>query len=223
MDSSSYGSEAHSEDHHDHDHDHSHDGSGPDRGQENSLYPYIDINKVVCYNERVPNSVKSIFKPWEHRLDELNLVESDIDEQLLIYIPFTGQVKLKTIALKCAPDASAPSTMKVFINQDTLDFDTADTMVPIQTWPLLHPSDVPNEPVPYPTKLTKFNAVRNLTLYFPSNHGALTTKLFYLGFQGEFFAVNQDPIITLYEAAANPSDHVPFHRVSETQATRFSN
>lgn len=35
-----------------------------------SLYKKIDIEHVVCLNEEAEDSGKSVFKPWEDRLDK---------------------------------------------------------------------------------------------------------------------------------------------------------
>lgn len=59
----------------------------------------------------------------------------------------------------------------------------------------------------YPTKLTKFSNVRNLTIYIPENFGGDVTKIAYIGLKGEYTVINKDPIITHYEIAANPADH----------------
>lgn len=45
------------------------DPSG-DLGIQYSLYNKIDLDKVECLNEDVEGSGKSIFKPWEDRLDK---------------------------------------------------------------------------------------------------------------------------------------------------------
>ena len=55
----------------------------------------IDMSGLECLNETEEDSVKHIFIPWENRLQKEKWVESDADEELLINIPFTGNVKLK--------------------------------------------------------------------------------------------------------------------------------
>jgi hypothetical protein len=50
----------------------------------------------------------------------------------------------------------------------------------------------------------------SLTLFFEDNYGEGdedVTRIGYLGFKGEFMALNREPVSVLYEAAANPSDH----------------
>ncbi|KAJ3010995.1 PITH domain-containing protein 1 [Thoreauomyces humboldtii] len=49
--------------------------------------------------------------------------------------------------------------------------------------------------------------VRTLTLYFPDNFGSPTTRITYIGLRGEWSEIKQDPVITVYELAANPADH----------------
>lgn len=46
-------------------------------------------------NETVEDSARKVFKSYEARLDRADYVVSDVDEELLINIPFTGNVKLK--------------------------------------------------------------------------------------------------------------------------------
>ncbi|KAK9687250.1 PITH domain [Popillia japonica] len=71
----------------------------PETGLEYSLYAKIDRENLECLNEAVDGSGKTIFKPWEERLNFNVHVESDADEELLFNIPFTGNVKLKLYAL----------------------------------------------------------------------------------------------------------------------------
>ncbi|KAI9183043.1 hypothetical protein H9P43_003959 [Blastocladiella emersonii ATCC 22665] len=211
-----------------HDHDHSggghdgHDHDGPDRGAEYSLWQYVDVDRVRALNESVEGAAKSVFRPWDQRLDDSKFVESDADEQLIIFIPFTGQVKLKAIALRAPLDESAPAEMRAFINVDGIDFDAAESTEPTQAWDLVAPADIQasgeGDVVEYPTKLTKFGALRSLTLFIPRNFGADTSVLRFIGLRGDFTPLNRDPIITMYEAAANPADHAPIVGLDSTNA-----
>ncbi|GAA5806203.1 galactose-binding domain-like protein [Helicostylum pulchrum] len=182
-------------------HDHS---DLPDSGEQFLLYSKIDLDNVRCLNESEPNSGKKVIRPWNERMDDLKLVESDADEQLIVVIPFTGSVKLRSICLRTDPTDSAPSKMKVFINRDDVDFDTADSYTPVQEFDLVEGS---NNVIEYGVRITKFTSVRNIILYFPENFGEDTSIIRYIGFKGEWTEIKRDPIITIYEAKANPADH----------------
>ena len=67
---------------------------GEEAGVSYSLYQKIDMNNLTCLNEEVEDSGKTVFKPWESRLDRVKFVQSDADEELLINIPFTGECTL---------------------------------------------------------------------------------------------------------------------------------
>ncbi|KAG2202257.1 hypothetical protein INT46_009983 [Mucor plumbeus] len=187
------------DEHCEHDHD-----DLPESGEQFLLYSKIDIDNVRCLNESEPDSGKSVIRPWNERQQDSKFVESDADEQLIFYIPFTGSVKLRSICLRTDPTDSAPSNMKVFINRDDVDFDAADSYTPTQEFELVEGT---NEVVEYGTKITKFSSVRSITLFFPENFGSDTSIVRFIGFKGEWTEVKRDPIITVYEANANPADH----------------
>ena len=52
-----------------HGHSHEDDITDPARGNQFSLYLKIDTEKVVCLNETDEGSGKTVFKPWDKRLD----------------------------------------------------------------------------------------------------------------------------------------------------------
>ena len=59
---------------HSHGHGHSCEGDSdshesPEMGIEYSLYSKIDMENLECLNEAIEGSGKSIFKPWEERLN----------------------------------------------------------------------------------------------------------------------------------------------------------
>lgn len=55
---------------------------------QHSLYKYIDFDKITTLNEAVPDSGKAVVaKPWEQRFSDTAMLQSDADEELLMFIP----------------------------------------------------------------------------------------------------------------------------------------
>jgi hypothetical protein len=224
-------SHSHSHDHydgeqpHDHSHDHSHDDDVTPALQ-NLLYEQIDFSAVQCLNEAEPRSASKILqKTWTERNNPEPELNSDVDEQLLLHIPFValltssdviellndtvrfaGQVRLHSILIRTSTTPSAPSTLHLHINRDDLDFTLASDLTPTQTLSIGQSNDVQE----YPVKRALFNSTRSLDLFFEDNWGGGdedVTRISYLGFKGEFMKLSKEPISFLYEAAANPADH----------------
>ncbi|OAL54662.1 DUF1000-domain-containing protein [Pyrenochaeta sp. DS3sAY3a] len=199
-------SQCHDE-HHDHDHDgHDHtDDLTP--ALQNILHEQIDFSKLVTLNEDESNSGRAICqKTWAQRLDTHPELKSSADEQLLMTVPFTGQVRLHSILLRTSNSPSSPKTLKVFLNQDAMDFDTASEKEPTQTLEVSQTNDVQEIPV----KRAYFNTTRSLALFFEDNWSGGDedeTIITYLAFKGDFMKLNKEPVSVLYEAAANPTDH----------------
>lgn len=193
---------------HGHSHGHSHgsdSSSGEDIGVGNfNLFLKIDFNRLTCLNEAVDESAKQIFRPWDDRKDFSKFVESDADEELLINVPFTGNVKLKSVVIIGGQESSAPNQLRLFKNRPHMTFDDAG-MEPDQELALTRDSE---GSVEYPTKIVKFSNVNSVTLHFPSNFGEETTKIYYIGLKGDFTeAAREGILIANYESAPNPADH----------------
>ncbi|GAM82354.1 hypothetical protein ANO11243_003330 [Dothideomycetidae sp. 11243] len=198
---------------HGHDHSHSHSHGAHDHSDDltpalqNHIYQQIDFSAITTLNEADPRSGASICeKTWAQRLETSPELCSDADEQLLMHIPFTAQIRLHAIYIRTSPSASAPQTVKVFINREDLDFSTAATLAPTQTFHLSQTSDVQEVPV----KRALFNTVRSLDIFFEDNWGQGeedVTRISYLGFKGDYMNLSREPVNFLYEAAANPGDH----------------
>jgi hypothetical protein len=88
-----------------------------------SLFSRIDLDNVQCLNEEHDGSCKNIFRPWDDRLNQSFKVQSDNDQDLLIKIPFSGSIKLKSIVLIGPNDESHPFSIKLFKNKPLMNFD----------------------------------------------------------------------------------------------------
>ncbi|XAR69266.1 hypothetical protein NMG60_11000794 [Bertholletia excelsa] len=186
---------------------HDHSCEDHDCSSDFSLYKHIDLSKISALNEAVPGSVKSVFKAWEHRLNlsEGFLESNEGDAELLVFIPFTSDVKIKSISVVGGADGTSPSKMRAFINREGIDFSDAQDMQPVQEWDLVENLQGVLE---YQTKFSRFQSVGNLTLHFPENFGGNTTQIYYIGLKGEATQLKRDVVATIvYELMPNPSDH----------------
>uniref|UniRef100_A0A162B5W0 PITH domain-containing protein n=1 Tax=Daucus carota subsp. sativus TaxID=79200 RepID=A0A162B5W0_DAUCS len=186
---------------------HDHSCEEHDCSSDWSLYKHIDLPKVSALNEAVPGSVKSVFKAWEQRLSisEGHLESNEGDPELIVFIPFTSDVKIKSISIIGGSDGTSPSKMRAFINRDGIDFSDAQTMQPVQEWELAENTEGLLE---YQTRYSRFQGVGSLTLHFPDNYGGDTSEIHYIGLKGEATQLRRDVVATIvYELMPNPSDH----------------
>ncbi|CAK8685063.1 unnamed protein product [Clavelina lepadiformis] len=117
---------------------------------------------------------------------------------------FTGSVKLKSVALLGGENDSHPKSMKLFKNIPNMDLDQTCKQ-PDQVFEL---PQTYTDVLQIPTKTARFSSVHHLSIFFPDNYGAETTKVYYIGLKGDYKqAQRQEVLITNYELAANPADH----------------
>ncbi|KAF8581067.1 DUF1000-domain-containing protein [Ramaria rubella] len=186
---------------HNHNHDHNHDHEhSPESSNSDNLYSYIDHPNV-----HILNAVEDakVLKPWNQRLDETIYLESDADDQVIIRVPFTGSVKLRSVLLKAGPGDHTPSKVALFANEDALDFSDVSDRNPTQELAVAQSREVGD----YAVKPAKFSNVSSITLFFPGSQGADTIQIYYVGFLGSFSQRKEAPSVILYEAQANPADH----------------
>ncbi|TFK40099.1 PITH domain-containing protein [Crucibulum laeve] len=185
--------------HEENDHDHEHDSS--DIGPRDNLFIHIDRSNVVALNASQEGSV--VIKPWHERLDESKSLESDADDQMIIRIPFTGSVRLRSLLLKTGPLDQTPAKVLLFSNETNLDFDDISDKTSTQEFNIAQGREVGE----YALKTAKFSNVSSLTLFFPASQGAETTQIYYVSFIGDWTERNTKPVIAVYEAQANLADH----------------
>ncbi|KAI3448689.1 hypothetical protein Pfo_005354 [Paulownia fortunei] len=129
------------------------------------LLDFVDWSGVECLNQSGSHSLPNALKQGYREDEGLNL-ESDADEQLLIYIPFTQVVKLHSIVIK-GPEEEGPKTVKLFANREHMGF--SDTAV-------LSADNLKGKPVI--VKYVKFQNVHGLTIFIEDNQsGSDITKV----------------------------------------------
>jgi PITH domain len=127
--------------------DHDHAACEVREGIAYSMYQYIDTDHVTWMNATSEENGKRVFKPYDERF-ELEIVyyftylltpkfvESDCDTEMIVRIPFTGCIKLQSIAVFGEPDdESNPLKMSAFVNRDNVGFD--DEASAAQSWELV--------------------------------------------------------------------------------------
>ncbi len=116
-------------------------------------------------------------------------IESDADEQLLILASFRQSIKLRSIKIQAPLVASAPKSIKLFVNNPSMDFSDAESATPTEAF-TLKPSDwKAASGTPATTtlmlKFAKFMDVNTLSLFIASNQGdTASTSLQQLRFFG---------------------------------------
>lgn len=128
----------------------------------------VDLTWTDLVDATSSSNSSSVIKPWHERQDLTNYVESDPDdEQLLLRVPFTANVKLRSISILGEGGDQAPKQLKVYINRPELDFSDVldDATEPVQTLDLVQSREV----VDYSVRPAKFSNIQHLTLFFSQN------------------------------------------------------
>ncbi|KAL8166420.1 hypothetical protein V2J09_007919 [Rumex salicifolius] len=128
------------------------------------LIDFIDWRGVECLNQKGSHTVPNALKQG-YREDDGLILESDADEQLLIYIPFTQVVKLHSFAIK-GPEEEGPKTVKLFSNKEHMGFSNVNDFPPSDS-AVLSTDHLEEKPVL--VKYVKFQNVRSLTIFIEDN------------------------------------------------------
>ena len=188
-----------------------------------SLWNKIDLPHVLALNVlNHPDDVPKLFKSYDHRYECNPVVKSDCDAQMIIHIPFANvSAKLSSIVLRTNGESFCAKTIRLWKNDPSIDFDSAGLKKP--TFTIQHPEvglpdyeddEVPNaveseaEFVEHLVPRHAFSGVTHLTIFIEDVHGSEDELWVHnIDLRGEFTQLSKDPVITLYELAANPADH----------------
>lgn len=141
------------------------------------LNSFISKSQCECLNEADDH-------PYGNCLQDGvgGYLESDCDEQIILSLTFNQAVKIHSLKIK-APSDKGPRNIRIFMNQpNTLDFDSAGSMIAIQDLTLT-PGQLDGSPITL--KFVKFQNVQNLQLFIKDNQsGDDVTQIDYLGVIG---------------------------------------
>mmetsp|Transcript_25463 Transcript_25463/g.33249 ORF Transcript_25463/g.33249 Transcript_25463/m.33249 type:complete len:181 (+) Transcript_25463:60-602(+) len=139
----------------------------------------IDKSNSYCLNEHPSYRFGNLFMG-----DDRLQLRSDADEQLLIHIAFTEQVKLHSISFQSPQDdpEAAPVTVKLFTNRDSLGFSDATDIAPTQELELSL-TDLGADSA-CALKYVKFQNVVTVSIFIEDNNGSDYTALSSLKFFG---------------------------------------
>ena len=120
---------------HNHGHGHHHHGGGCHEESKDTggvdLYPAIDTVHAECFNAESSEQVQKVFRPLAEKLNFAGALRSDDDVELLIRVPFTKRVKIKTITLIGGEDGTAPSKVKLYTDLAAVDMSVLEDTSPV--------------------------------------------------------------------------------------------
>ncbi|KAJ7145209.1 galactose-binding domain-like protein [Mycena crocata] len=178
-----------------------------------NLYGFIDKDNVHGLNLAVPEDAKAIIKPWDERDSTERFADSGVDDQIILHVPFTQNVRLKSILLKLGRGEVTPRHLRIYANHPTIvDFADAET-----TTPQLNISLLEGETgvIEYPFRVAAFANISSLSLLFSDSVGGDVSRIYYIGFKGDAKSQHREGSSKLEVPAANAADAPLVDRVSE--------
>ncbi|KAG6877458.1 hypothetical protein C0992_009932 [Termitomyces sp. T32_za158] len=181
-----------------------------------NLYGVIDRDKVYGLNLAVPEDARTVIKPWDERDDTRRFAESGVDDQVVLHIPFTQIVRVKSVLLKLGRGEVAPRRLRIYANRPTIvDFADAETIRPQLDLSLLE-----GEPgvIEYPLRVAAFTSVTSLSLFFSESVGEEVSRVYYVGFKGDMRSPQREANSKLEVPAQNAAEAPLVDKVAEKRA-----
>ncbi|XP_036355366.1 PITH domain-containing protein 1-like [Octopus sinensis] len=186
-------------------------GEKSNSGQEEgySLYQRIDFTSLICLNEKRRGTGRTVFKPYEQRHSP-DYVESDVDPELLFSFSRVSQLGVGH-ALRGSRQSPSLQTQNVsttlsgsYKNVTFTNFGRIPPKADVE----FVVGNSANEVMVFNTSTTQqMKNITSLSLYFPENYGAESTRIYYIGLKGQFDRLNRPGILLYnYELTPNPSD-----------------
>ncbi|GAA6006999.1 hypothetical protein JCM11491_001472 [Sporobolomyces phaffii] len=131
-----------------------------------SLNSGIDLSQIQCLNESSDHTIRDLLRGGGDKW-----LESDADEQLLLQIPVNQSIKLRALRFTTLPSslASAPKTIRLFVNKASVGFDDAESEEAAQELELTEAQAKGAEAVQL--RFVRFQNVSHLSIFVASNQG----------------------------------------------------
>ncbi|KAH6906712.1 galactose-binding domain-like protein [Coprinopsis sp. MPI-PUGE-AT-0042] len=174
-----------------------------------NIYNLIDKHSVHGLNLTTPEDAKTIIKPWDDREDTTKWAESNVDDQLIIHVPFMENVRIRSILLKLGRGETTPRHLRIYVNHNTIiDFSDAE-----QTKPHLNITLQEGE-----NGAAAFSSVHSLSLFFNEAVGDEVSRIYYLGFKGDMRHVKKEVASRLEVPAQNAADATLMNKAANRAA-----
>jgi len=141
------------------------------------LSDLIVKEKCHCLNDASAKPFANLFIG-----DDRLVCESDDDEQLLMTFEFREAVRLHSINIIAPRGETAPRTIKLYVNKPSIDFAECEDLPSAQT--IIFTQDDLASDLVSKLKMQHFSMVNLLTVFVEDNHGADTTAISTIKFNG---------------------------------------
>lgn len=128
------------------------------------LLAEVDHKNAQCLNSTEQHPLSHCISAGV-REDDAVYVESDVDAELLITLPFTEPVRIHSLSFR-GPRDQGPRQVKLFVNNENMGFDEAESAAGVQTLEL---SGEQLDGRLVPLRFVKFQRVQSLTLFIDEN------------------------------------------------------
>ncbi|KIK26099.1 hypothetical protein PISMIDRAFT_95931 [Pisolithus microcarpus 441] len=150
---------------------------------QSNLFQYIDRDNVHGLNLNVPERAKDTIKPWADREDTTLFADSGVDDQMIIHVPFSETVRIRSVVLKLGRGEYTPRHLKIYANYpNIIDFTDAENTKPHFNISLLEGE---TSAVEYPVRVAAFRSVHSLSLYVGDSVGGDQSRIYFIGFKGD--------------------------------------
>ncbi|KAJ2427787.1 hypothetical protein GGF41_001573 [Coemansia sp. RSA 2531] len=143
-------------------------GDGTENAKAFGVVGHSDLTRLVlkkqseCLNQSDDNPLENVFTEGD------SVLESDVDEQLVLHIAFSQPLKLHSIMIK-APADRAPKNIRLFANRMDIGFDDAEASEATQEIELTE--EVYKKGGVVNLRYVRFQNVSSISIYVADNLG----------------------------------------------------